>query len=81
MAAVLHYGVFVLLLVVGIEGAKITRMTADELFSSALWKDASKTLLILGEGKMEPPAAVLVARDIHNPYSIRMVMYCCQWKS
>ena len=43
MAAVLHYGVFVLLLVVGIEGVKITRMTADEFFSSALWKDASKT--------------------------------------
>lgn len=66
MAAVLHYGVFVLLLVVGIEGAKITRMTADELFSSALWKDASKTLLILGEGKMEPSAAFLVARDIND---------------
>ena len=51
MAAVL---VFVLLLLAGTGGAKVTRMTADELFSSALWEDASKSLLILGEGKVEP---------------------------
>ena len=64
MAAVLHYGVFVLLLVAGIGGAKVTRMTADELFSSALWEDASKSLLILGEGNIEPSLPFLVARDI-----------------
>ena len=83
MAAVLHYGVFVLLLVAGIGGAKVTRMTADELFSSALWEDASKSLLILGEGNTEPPLSFLVARDIlllhtHTHTQLAIHLTTCQ---
>lgn len=42
--------VCLLLLLVGIGCAEVSRLTADELLSSESWKDLSRTFLILAEG-------------------------------
>jgi len=45
--------VCLLLLLVGIGCAEVSRLTADELLSSESWKDLSRTFLILAEGNYD----------------------------